>query len=177
MYRSLTIYALLLSLLLHACNRNQAKTKIDINKQCDSCCLKKLAHFADTLNIDTSKLFDYYFNEKNFSLGNCKLKKFRGNASLKSSLVLFWLKIDNVYLKKHWGYAYSEYIGGLSKALLQLVYEFYFLATKTDPQWIEGFSPAWTNTIIKEDPSLLKNKQIREIFNKNQLLRRYPKKK
>jgi len=176
LFSFLTVTALLLT----ACSHQQAKkndAKVKAGNLCDSCCLKKLAIFVDTLNIDAAKPFKAYFNDKRFSLGNCHLKKFRGNKSLKTSLVLFWLKIDNVYLKHDWHYGYVQDIGGESKAIAELVKEFYFLYTNKDPEWLEFLSPAWVNDIIKGDSSLLANKQIAKIFNENKNLKSRSKQK
>lgn len=162
----------LLTLFFGACN-NSNKPLVSNSARCDSCCLTQLAHFVDTLNIDTSKKsFNYYFNDKQFSLGDCRLEKFRGNSSLKSSLVLFWLKIDNVYLKYHWDYNYSQDLARLSNAVNQLVHEFYFLATKKDEKIIEYFGPNWVNAIIEKDTGLLKNTQIKKLYFENKLLKK-----
>jgi len=164
-------------LLLCACEHisNKIKKNTPAKISCDSCCLNKLAVFADTLNIDTSKLFNYYFDEKHFSLGDCSLKKFRGSPFLKSSLVLIWLKIDHVFLKHHWNYSYVEDIGDISKTAHQIVFEFYYLATNKDVKWIEFLDPSWVNSLIKTDPVLLKNTQIRRLFKENGRLRRHQK--
>lgn len=171
MRKNLTFCLILLVLLLLACHDKRNKPVVKVKVQCDSCCLKKLALFADTLHIDASKFFYIYFNEKSFSLKGCDLKKFRGNASLKSSLVLIWLKIDNVYLKHHWRYSYAQDIGGNSNAAYQIVSEFYFLCTHQDPKWIEFVSPAWVNLLVESDKSLSNNKQIKKLYHENKLLR------
>lgn len=163
----------LIAAFFSACNRNPGKSHpTKLLGFCDTCCLRHLANFTDTLNIDTSKDFQEYFSEKKFSLRNCQLKKFRGSYSLKSSLVLFWLKIDNVYLKHKWNYAYSQDIAGQSPAIRQLVSEFYFLSTGKDPKWIEFLSPAWTNELIEKDKSLLKNIQIKKLYEGNKILKK-----
>ncbi len=155
-------------LFLGACNQQRNHQKIAPNKQCDTCYLKKLAFFVDTLNIDTSKTFAYYFNNKIDSLGNFDFKKCRGNYSFKTSLVLFWLKIDNVYLKHNWQYSYAQDLGSESKLWPQLVGEFFFLYTKKEPQIsVEFLSPAWVYPIIAKDPSLLKNTAIKKLFDAN----------
>nr|WP_067058372.1 hypothetical protein [Mucilaginibacter sp. L294] len=94
------------------------------------------------------------------------------NSSLKSSLALFWLKIDNVYLKHRWNYNYSQDLAGLSNAVNQLVHEFYFLATKKDQKIIEYVAPDWVNAIIEKDTALLKNTQIKKLYFENRLLKK-----
>lgn len=85
---------------------------------------------------------------------------------------MFWLKIDNVYLKYHWDYNYSQDLARLSNAVNQLVHEFYFLATKKDEKIIEYFGPNWVNAIIEKDTGLLKNTQIKKLYFENKLLKK-----
>ncbi|MEO6630440.1 MAG: hypothetical protein ABIN13_01920, partial [Mucilaginibacter sp.] len=84
---------------------------------------------------------------------------------------LIWLKIDQVYLINRWPYAYIQDVGGNSKAARQVVFEFYFLTTGDSPQWIENMEADWVNKVIASDSSLLKNEQIKKIFNENRLLK------
>jgi hypothetical protein len=170
MHKNLRICLLLTILVCVACNNIQKKNETVISSQCNSCCLKKLASFADTLNVSSLHPFYYYFDEKHFSLGNCELKKLRGDASLKNSLVLIWLKIDNAYLKRKWAYSYVQDIGGNSKAAYQIVREFYFLTTKEDPPVIEFMTPMWVYPVIKSDNSLLNNRHIKNLYEENTLL-------
>jgi hypothetical protein len=171
MYKSNSylFFALIIIILTTACHQKTNKTKLATNG-CDSCCLKSLAIYADTLNLDTNTNFKY-LDSTHFKLDNCQLKKYRGNQSLKNSLVLIWLKIDNIYKKHGWAYSYTqEIIGGQGKAANQIVHELYFLAVKQDQEWIESMEPSMANNLIKEDQSLLNNNQIDKFYNANKVL-------
>src|ERR1700759_2240629 len=122
--RRLFSFLIVSALFLAACNHQQTKkidTEVKISNVCDSCCLKKLAQFAENLDINPHENFANKFDEKHFSLGDCQLKRYRGNPSFKSSLVLIWLKLDHVYLINRWPYAYIQDVGGNSKAAHQVV--------------------------------------------------------
>jgi hypothetical protein len=151
--------------MLSSCNNDR---NVKIHTVVDKTCLLRIAQFADTLSLDTSKSLSQHFNSKSCAeLNQCDFKLYRHTYKLKKSISIIIFKINRYFIMKGWGHDEDLLpLYSLSPTIKKIFDEDIYMQTlkEMSDQEIQIMTASSTKTFVLQDKDLSRDKELVDLL-------------